>query len=49
MTQIYSKLIKNNHKIKDWMYGHFHSSHTEFIDGVRFSLLDIDELKEPLN
>lgn len=49
MTQIYSKLIENNHKIKDWMYGHFHSSHTEFIDGVRFSLLDINELKEPLN
>lgn len=49
MTQIYNKLIENNHKIKDWMYGHFHLSHTEFIDGVRFSLLDIDELKEPLN
>lgn len=49
MTQIYSKLIASNHKIKDWIYGHFHSSHTEFIDGIRFSLLDIDELKEPLN
>lgn len=49
MTLIYNKLIENNHKIKDWMYGHFHMSHTEFIDGVRFSLLDIEELKEPLN
>lgn len=48
MALIYNKLIENNHRIKDWMYGHFHSSHTEFIAGVRFSLLDINELKEPL-
>lgn len=48
-SDIYYSLKRNNHEIKDWMYGHFHSSHTEFIDGVRFSLLDIEELKEPLN
>lgn len=49
ISNIYYSLKRNNHKIKDWMYGHFHSSHTEFIDGVRFSLLDIEELKELLS
>lgn len=49
ITLLCNKLIENKHKIKDWMYGHFHMSHTEFIDGVRFSLLDIEELKELLD
>lgn len=49
MTSIYNKMKADGHNIKDWMYGHFHTSHVEFIDDTRFTLLDIEELKEPIN
>ena len=46
LSALHSQLLKDNHPIKDWCYGHFHTSHIEFIGDVRFRLLDIDELSE---
>ncbi|MBK5721997.1 hypothetical protein JGH11_14050 [Dysgonomonas sp. Marseille-P4677] len=46
LSKIYNKLIADGHHIQDWLYGHFHTSHIEFISGVRYRLLDIDELIE---
>lgn len=46
LNKIYNKLITDNHQVKDWFYGHFHSSHIEFIKNIRFRLLNIDELVE---
>lgn len=31
---------KDSNKIKEWYYGHFHQSSIEYIDGVKFHLLD---------
>lgn len=41
-------LVWNDYKdtIHDWFYGHYHSSHVETIDGVKFHLLNIEELRE---
>ena len=46
LSAIYAHLIIDKHPIKDWCYGHFHSSYIEFLDDVKFRLLDIDELIE---
>lgn len=46
MDLIYNKLLSDNHPVKDWLYGHFHTSNTEIISGICFSLLNIDELKK---
>ncbi|MDU1892983.1 MAG: metallophosphoesterase [Dysgonomonas sp.] len=46
LSKIYNKLIDDGHPVKEWLYGHFHSSHIEFIENTRFRLLDIDELVE---
>lgn len=44
MDLIRNRLIADKHPVKDWFYGHFHESHTEYISGIRFSLLNIGEL-----
>lgn len=46
LSAIHKHLIEDKHLIKDWCYGHFHTSHTEFIGDIRFRLLNIDELVE---
>lgn len=46
LDEIYNRLIEDNHPLEDWCYGHFHSSHIELINGIRFRLLDIEELAE---
>lgn len=39
------KLLKwlsdNGHKVDKWYYGHFHFSNTEYINGIKFTLLDM--------
>jgi hypothetical protein len=46
MDNIHDWLIKEGHPVTNWFYGHFHSSHTEYISGIRFQMLDIIELSE---
>ncbi len=46
MDQIHSRLIADNHPVRKWYYGHFHDSHTEFISEVKYSMLNILELRE---
>ena len=48
MDKLFSRLKSNAHPLSHWFYGHFHQSGTAEIDGVRFSMLDIMELKELL-
>ena len=43
---IYEYLIREKHPIKNWLYGHFHRSWNSEIDGIKFSLLDCEELRE---
>ena len=45
MDKLYEHLIRNNHPIASWFYGHFHASAIEYIHAVRFCLLDIQEIK----
>lgn len=45
MDKLFDFLIRNNNPITDWYYGHFHTSANEYINYVRFSLLDIQEIK----
>jgi predicted phosphodiesterase len=37
--------LKKESKVKNWYYGHFHSSNTETIEDVKMQLLGIDEFK----
>lgn len=46
MDKLHERLISDNHPIQSWYYGHFHESHTEFIDNIKFCLLGINEIKE---
>jgi hypothetical protein len=46
MDKIYNQLIVDKHPLRNWYYAHFHQSHTEFINGISFSLLDVMEIKE---
>ena len=46
MDQIYSELIKYNHQLERWYYGHFHESAATHIDNVIFKMLDIEEMCE---
>ena len=46
MDQIYSELIKYNHPLEHWYYGHFHESATSHIDNVIFKMLEIEEMCE---
>lgn len=42
MTKIYDRLIKNNHKIITWCYGHFHETHKDVHNDTLFRLIDMD-------
>jgi len=45
MDKIYKHLKAYLHPVESWHYGHFHDSHTEYIESTRFTLLNINELK----
>ena len=38
--RIYNYLKSHDFKLEKWCYGHFHSRNVEYIDGVKFRLLD---------
>lgn len=40
------EILKENNNIKSWYYGHFHKSYVDYKDDTKFTLLDINELKE---
>lgn len=46
MDKIYDYLSQNEHQLPNWFYGHFHASHTEYISGTCFRMLNIMELCE---
>lgn len=46
MDKICSYLKEYGHPLQHWYYGHFHESWHSEIEGVRYNMLDIMELKE---
>lgn len=46
MDRIFIKLKEDEQPVKRWYYGHFHQSWSAQLEGVFFSMLDIEELKE---
>jgi predicted phosphodiesterase len=46
MNDIHSFLKENGHFLEHWFYGHFHASWHNEIEGVRYNMLDIMEVKE---
>ncbi len=46
MNDIHSFLKENGHFLEHWFYGHFHESWHNEIEGVRYNMLDIMEVKE---
>lgn len=42
LDSVYKDLIVNN-KLKYWIYGHYHYSNDEVIDGIKFKLCNCDE------
>ncbi len=46
ITEFYDYLKERMPKLKNYFYGHFHSSVSQEFDGVKFRLLNIDELYE---
>jgi len=44
----FSELYENlkDYGVSKWYYGHFHESHVEYINDVKFRLLNIDEIEE---
>lgn len=42
MTNLYEKVIEDGHPLEIWCYGHYHIHNTDFINGVKFYLLDMD-------
>lgn len=46
LDRLRQALIEDHHPLRYWYYGHFHASHTEFIDDTTFILLDIQEIRE---
>lgn len=39
MDDIYNKLIVDGHRIKNWIYGHYHRHNMMFIDDIKFVML----------
>jgi predicted phosphodiesterase len=37
------RIIRENNDPKEWIYGHFHASHSEVYEGCKFTLLNIGE------
>ena len=46
MTDLYNRLIHDAHPLSHWLYGHFHQSWHNSIDGILFTMLDIMEFRE---
>lgn len=46
MDNIRAHLLKDGHPLRRWFYGHFHQSWNKEIDGVCYTLLNINELKK---
>lgn len=46
MDDILDYLRAKNHPLKQWLYGHFHQSWHQEIDGVKYNMLDCMELRE---
>lgn len=46
MDRIHERLMKDEHPLKSWYYGHFHASVTEYISDIRFTMLDCMEIVE---
>lgn len=46
MDKIYAYLKEHSHPLQHWYYGHFHESWHSEIEGVRYNMLDIMELRE---
>ena len=40
LTKVYDKLIADNHPLKTWSYGHYHDSWKDYINGVKFTMID---------
>lgn len=46
MDGVLANLHHDGHPLKNWYYGHFHSSWNARIDGIDFTMLGIREMKE---
>ena len=46
MDDIHAYLYAHSHPLRYWYYGHFHESWHSEIEGVKFNMLDIQELRE---
>lgn len=46
MTHIFNTLVGNGNKIKSWYYAHFHNSKTDYINYVKFCLVNVNEVVE---
>ncbi len=45
MDRIHERLMQDAHPLREWYYAHFHNSYTEYISDVKYSMLDIQELR----
>lgn len=46
IDEIQECLLRNEHPVKRWFYGHFHQSWNAMIEGIRYYMLDIEEFRE---
>lgn len=46
LDNVFHYLRRNGHPLREWYYGHYHQSRVDYIDGVKFIMLDIEEFKE---
>ena len=46
MDNLHTYLYAKNHPLRYWFYGHYHQSWHSEIDGVKYNMLDIMELRE---
>ena len=44
ISKIYYLLKTSGNPLKHWLYGHFHQSNAEIVDGTHFRLLNINEI-----
>lgn len=45
MDKLFERISTKNPCLQSWYYAHFHDSHTEFINNIKFCLLGINEIK----
>lgn len=48
LDKIHGRLLEDNHPLRSWYYAHFHQSHNESVNEIKFSLLDIMEIDKVL-